>query len=176
MLRTGSKIQCQRDFEMAAQSLGYSMPFSVVCEDNHIVQLAKYIEKGQLQAVLKRDYSDGAQHVLVPGMNQASRIAKAAISQTKQDWTPLQAFFGRPPSWILQPLVNDLQSIGEVRAFVIGGNLIVNMLTVPGQDSGDWTCRSLARVPPLNEIRCVSLGFYVMKILILHFKSQPIDE
>lgn len=150
MFRMGSKIQCQRDIEMAAKSLNFSMPFSVVCDVVDLENIAKDIKQGKRQGVLKRDFSDQALHVIGYFTDSLVKAVKQAIDQTKKDWSPVSEAFGFP-SWIFQPMVAHLMHIGEVRSFVAGSSLVMSIVTIPKTKPGNLDITLVDHILPLHK-------------------------
>lgn len=132
MFRVGSKLQGQQDFQLAAMSLGFSVPFSAACRDGDVLNYAKRIQEGKIKAVLKREYSDRSLQVIGPFTKQQVLAAKTALRMASH-WDAVADVWGRP-QWMLQPLVVHLLHIGEVRSFVIGGILTCNIITTPRRD------------------------------------------
>ncbi|KAF8873546.1 hypothetical protein CPB84DRAFT_1798310 [Gymnopilus junonius] len=153
MFRVGAKVHGQQTYEMAALSLGLSMPLSVVCEDDDdVLKYAEKIEKGLIHGVLKRDYSDCSSIVIGTfKRDRAVKDAKKAIKEAKQNWKELIHLTG-PLCWILQPLVSTLLHIGEVRTFIVGGILIANVCTTPRSD-GVLDIAYAERIRPLHKFQ-----------------------
>lgn len=153
MFRVGAKLHCQETYQMAAASLNHSVPLTVVCEDDEdVLKYAQKIQNGEIEGVLKREYSDNSSIVIGSfKKDQAVDDAKAAIKDTKKYWKDITDLTG-PPSWMLQPLVKPLIHIGEVRSFIIGGKLIYNICTTPRLD-GSMDVAYADRIRPLHTFR-----------------------
>jgi hypothetical protein len=85
LLMFGSKLYSHHIISISASFLGHSIPNSVVC-DNPTITLIEDILNGNIDGVLKREYSRDELHVYTKNTKNAAKKFKAAISDEKKMW------------------------------------------------------------------------------------------
>lgn len=147
--RTGSKVNCQLELDIATKSIGMSRPASVVVPEDVLEDVARSILNKKILGVLKRDFSADGDHVYGSfkpfTMDQFSK----AVADTHKDWEAVRDVFG-VPQWVLQPLLTFLSKAGEIRTFICDGILITSMVTMPREDLDMWV-QPTDRVTPLKK-------------------------
>jgi hypothetical protein len=127
LLITDQKVHMYRNIIAASAAHGYLTPEILVVKRSDVCRVATLIEEGKLNAVLKRSFSFGEDHVFWPGKKGFSETWKLEKFWENQD------FFGHP-QWLLQPFLPLMQTLGELRAFVSNGQVYDIFVTNPGAD------------------------------------------
>ena len=105
-----------RDIIFASVAHGHAVPEILVVPHANVPAIAKLIEQGKIQAVLKRSFSYGTDHVFWPG-----RKGFQKIWSMEKHWKN-SGIFGLP-QWLVQPYLPLMQALGELRAFLTNGVL-----------------------------------------------------
>lgn len=71
--------------------------------------------------VIKRDYGDSNEFTFLPSKKR-HRDLEMKYQETQERYSPVKCL--PYPSWIAQPYISSLMDKGELRAFVVGGELI----------------------------------------------------
>lgn len=111
---------------------------------------------GVLKAVLKREYSACAQHVVTPCTKNASNRTRKQVEDEEKAWGAPGHDFSRP-QWFLQPYIPPLKQLGELRTFVINGHLMSIVYTVPSAKRDDELMEVdyVQHIRPLHKLRHV---------------------
>jgi hypothetical protein len=125
----GSKIQVYETLRVVSQSMERPTP-ALATVDIRNSTFIKEFSNGSVQGVLKRDYSMKSQHVIRSTTPNISSTIKKALREEEMTWNRVKDFFGMP-KWFIQPVVAQLLHVGEVRCFLVSGNLIYKVTTTP---------------------------------------------
>lgn len=161
LLLSGCKMQGYQNIRLAALSLGFHYPMYAtipmdILDDN---EFQKRLQQGIL-GVLKRDYGMKAECVITPRTKDPLKHLKAAIKQQEETWGRVAHFFPRP-NWFVQPIIDNLFSVGEIKAFIIGGHLTLKITTTATFDQPS------AQITDHSIIRPIDIHRSVFKILTL---------
>jgi hypothetical protein len=168
LLLSGCKMQDNQNIRLAALSLGFDSPMYAtipmdIVEDK---EFQKRLQQG-IQGVLKRDYSMKA-HIITPLTKDPLKHLKAAIKQQAETWGRVAHFFPRP-TWFVQPVIDNLLSVGEIKAFVIGGHLTLKITTTATSNQP-----SSMQIRDHSVIRPIDAHWSVFKIFTLLEADNPV--
>jgi hypothetical protein len=105
-----------RDIISASVTHGHLVPEIMAVSHESVPAVAKLIQQGKIQAVLKRSFSYGTDHVFWPG-----KKGFQTIWSMERHWKN-SGIFGSP-QWLVQPFLPLMQALGELRAFLTNGVL-----------------------------------------------------
>lgn len=154
-MRVGRKLLFMHSCRLASMALGRTSPAFTLVGDENFNEIGLAVKSGSVNGVLKREFSSESRHVFGPFTNITSKQLKQVQQDTRQYWEPVADVFDMP-RWILQPTIEHLQKIGEVRAFVIGGYLICRYVTAPlgGRQPG-LSISQEQHIRPSHSYQCV---------------------
>ncbi len=156
LLMTGSKLYVHHVTSLSAQALGLSIPNSVVY-DNPTVGIVEDIINGEVDGVLKREYSSDSLHVYTKHTQNAVSRFKTAISEELKTWNLAGSeVFPSRPRWFIQPYLAPLIYLGEICAFITNGILVNVVVKTPQESFSDTlnteACQAVL-LRPLSNIR-----------------------
>jgi hypothetical protein len=103
--------------------------FATVQENVLDPNFIREFSQGNIQGVLKWDYSMKCAHVLLPTTTNLALKMKESLEVEENTWNRgVKGLFGTP-KWFVQPLVAHLCYVGEVRCFIVSSHLLSKMTT-----------------------------------------------
>ncbi|KDR67504.1 hypothetical protein GALMADRAFT_216369 [Galerina marginata CBS 339.88] len=150
----GNKVQVYMTLQHASLSLNLSVPMSVLMTEDVSLSFLKRLEKKEVQAVLKRDWSLRPDKMITPFTADPRAKLLQSNEEESKTWDTVQAWFLKP-RWIIQPFIAPLFHVGEVQAFIINGFLFLKITTMPNSTTSDEI-----DITDMNEIRPLHLHKY----------------
>lgn len=136
LLLGGSKLLCYETLRVASLSMGISTPLcTTVGENIRDPTFLRDFSNGEIQGVLKRDYSMKGGHVILPTAADATSRIERLLKEEEETWEQVKDMF-EMPKWFLQPIVVHLLHVGEVRCFIVSGHLVSKITTTPAATEG----------------------------------------
>lgn len=150
----GSKVQCYETLRIVSLSLGLRVPFHAVLDgDIRKSSFLKRLERGEVEGVVKRDYSMRGELVFTPATVGLMGKVQKVVKEQKETWGTVEGLFEQP-CWLVQPFITHLLHVGEVRAFLVEGRLLFKVTTTPHpSEAGCWETTDEPLIRPLDAHR-----------------------
>jgi len=154
LLKAGSKLFLDMLITRATESMGHDHIQLATVDPLDVIEK---IVSGNLNAVLKREFSSHEHHVFSRHTHNPIQRLQRCIENEKQTYGSCSTF--PQPKWFIQPYLPPLVYLGEIRAFLVNGILFRSLVTTPKFPS--FYVQELSFPTPLSLLRSVLSHIYV---------------
>lgn len=155
LLLAGSKLFLDMLITRAMESMGRHHIQLATVDPQDVIQK---IVSGDIDAVLKREFSSHTRHVFSKDTRNAILKVQERFDQEELTYSQCPDVFLRP-RWFIQPYLAPLVYLGEIRAFLVNGTLFRSVVSTPNE--GSFDVQELCFPTPLSILRSVLSHLYV---------------
>jgi len=156
-LISAQKLETQRMLQYCAISLDLQHPLVTPVASHDLTDVADSILDGEIDAVLKREYSGFSKNVITPHTSKTSAYAILEKSSKEEQEHKHEQLPAPRTTWFLQPFLPHLIRLGELRTYIVDGVIFYTVSTTPVNCDPALTQYTGAEfIRPLSTFRLVS--------------------